>query len=328
MKRETYEAIVANVESQVTWDPRACIRDLSKAFPCENIHSLESIVAQCYQERIKKTFKFRTSPREVEKRYKEYQERVKSGSGNGIIVDIAKKYNFSPQLTSKYLIVEWLKRNSDKDNEFDLNERAKTYVKNSNLIPDAKLAYEVYLASLEDDMYGSLAEAIKSSIGLEHEQFIKEKLDELEIPYQDEKYFRHIGCDKTPDIKLVVPFAIGRNVVNWIESKALFGDENSHALYIQNQLSSYWNRFGPGLVIYWFGFVDEINSVRKHEGILVSDSFPVDVTKFDPLHGLSKETPSPPLRDPEDEDKSDSEDEKDFRRSSDVEEEIAKLSLN
>ena len=43
-------------------------------------------------------------------------------------------------------------------------------------------------------------------------------------------------------------------IVNWIDSKAMFGDPDTHR---QNeaQFESYCNRFGSGLVVYWGGYV-------------------------------------------------------------------------
>ena len=93
----------------------------------------------------------------------------------------------------------------------------------------------MWLATLEDHSYGPLAEAIKSSVGEEHEQKIKDILTEQGIPYCDEHVLRDKvagwvwkmslslqGYDKTPDIKLELPLAIeGGHVINWIESKVL-----------------------------------------------------------------------------------------------------------
>lgn len=56
-----------------------------------------------------------------------------------------------------------------------------------------------------------------------------------------------------------------------------------------DQLWSYWNRFGPGMVIYWDGFVDEIQDVKRHSGILVCDKFPEsDVVLMSPKKDLDK----------------------------------------
>lgn len=42
-------------------------------------------------------------------------------------------------------------------------------------------------------------------------------------------------------------------IVCWIDSKALFGDVDTHAQSVLPQVESYVHRFGPGLVLYWFG---------------------------------------------------------------------------
>jgi hypothetical protein len=42
-------------------------------------------------------------------------------------------------------------------------------------------------------------------------------------------------------------------LISWIDSKALFGDIDTHHQSVVPQAESYVHRFGPGLIIYWFG---------------------------------------------------------------------------
>lgn len=64
----------------------------------------------------------------------------------------------------------------------------------------------------------------------------------LGLAFRDEEHLRKYGYDKTPDVKLEVPIAVDGFVINWVESKALFGDEDVHREYMRNQYLSYWNR--------------------------------------------------------------------------------------
>ena len=40
-------------------------------------------------------------------------------------------------------------------------------------------------------------------------------------------------------------------------------------------------RFGPGMVIYWFGFIDELD-INQDKGIILRDHFPEEIIKMDP----------------------------------------------
>lgn len=51
---------------------------------------------------------------------------------------------------------------------------------------------------------------------------------------------------------------VTREVINWIECKSLFANEQCHREYAQNQYNSYVNRFGKGLVVYKFGCISTI----------------------------------------------------------------------
>ncbi|XP_036039030.1 CDAN1-interacting nuclease 1 isoform X1 [Onychomys torridus] len=104
----------------------------------------------------------------------------------------------------------------------------------------------------------------------------------------DEDQLRAKGYDKTPDFILQVPVAVEGHIIHWIESKASFGDECSHHAYLHGQFWSYWNRFGPGLVIYWYGFIRELDCNRER-GILLKACFPTDIVTLchSTQHGLT-----------------------------------------
>lgn len=82
-----------------------------------------------------------------------------------------------------------------------------------------------------------------SSLGQQYEIKLYKEVLALGLAFQGEEHLRKYGYDKTPDVKLDVPVAIDGFIVNWIESKALFADEDIHREYKKNQYLSYWNRF-------------------------------------------------------------------------------------
>ena len=67
------------------------------------------------------------------------------------------------------------------------------------------------------------------------------------------------------------------SVVNWIDSKALFADQETFAEHFE-QLRGYVNRYGRGLVIYWHGYnaaIRDSDLFLSTDGmILLADTFP------------------------------------------------------
>lgn len=81
------------------------------------------------------------------------------------------------------------------------------------------------------------------SLGQQYEIELHREVVELGLAFRDEEHLRKYGYDKTPDVKLEVPVAVNGFVINWIESKALFGDADVHQDYMKNQYLCYWNRY-------------------------------------------------------------------------------------
>jgi CDAN1-interacting nuclease 1 len=117
----------------------------------------------------------------------------------------------------------------------------------------------------------ALAAQVKRCIGLEYEYVLEQKLAAHDIPFFNEGELRERGDAKTPDALLSVPLLVRGRIVMWIDSKATFGDPDSHVAYHANQYSGYLNRYGAGLVIYWFGFDDSIDIDPR---LLILDTFP------------------------------------------------------
>ena len=128
---------------------------------------------------------------------------------------------------------------------------------------------------------GVVIDMLRYSRGEEYEVILKKKARDAGLTFYDEGDLRREGFDKTPDLLLGVQCLYKNTIINWIESKATFGDCETHSKYLKDQLNCYENRFGPGIVIYWFGFQQEILS--KQNNLIVLDDFPSseNLTTFD-----------------------------------------------
>ena len=97
---------------------------------------------------------------------------------------------------------------------------------------------------------------------------------------------RLAGYPKTPDVLLQTPIEINGMVLYWIESKACFGDEATMTTNFREQLHPYLHRVGPGLVLYWFGFVSDLTENGRPllsnwlaEGVMVASALPPRVRR-------------------------------------------------
>ncbi|XP_011309408.1 uncharacterized protein C15orf41 homolog [Fopius arisanus] len=196
----------------------------------------------------------------------------------GVILRMAVARSFGPALLARVILEKHLLESNPLITRTDVSQ----YMKDTTKIEDPRLAHEIYLCILYDDRNGMISDTFCNSIGYEYEFKLQEFLKERNIPYLTEDKLKQNGYDKTPDVKLELPIAVDGFIVNWIESKARFGTPMIHRTHCKEQYLSYWNRFGPGLVIYWFGFVDDIVEPTENRFIIL-DHFPENITYMDPL---------------------------------------------
>ncbi|XP_048516092.1 CDAN1-interacting nuclease 1 isoform X2 [Athalia rosae] len=211
------------------------------------------------------------------KYYQEYMDALRCGEPTGILIRMSVKTGLLPALLARII----LENHCEDKNIKSCRTEVTKLLKDTTLIEDKDLAYEIYLCIIQDDRYGPISDAEKHSVGQEYEVKLQRCIRERNIAFHDEGHLRLRGYDKTPDIKLEVPIAVNGFVINWIESKALFGNSQVHNQYMKEQFLSYWNRFGPGLVIYWFGYLDVLNQDNERKFIIM-DHFPEVITYMNP----------------------------------------------
>ena len=149
-----------------------------------------------------------------------------------------------------------------------------SFIQHPDLIDNDVIRREL-LRCISDDPFNSYQnDVMKQFIGKEYEELLIEKLTERKMCFETEEELRNKGKPKTPDIVFLIPMIVNiqlvDHVVNWIDSKAMFADEETFADSI-DQFNGYCNRYGKGLVIYWFGHVE---GIRTSSDICVVDGFP------------------------------------------------------
>nr|XP_040055746.1 CDAN1-interacting nuclease 1 isoform X5 [Gasterosteus aculeatus aculeatus] len=261
---------------------RQCMKTLKERFPNHSQSTLLSIFSLEYQKRTKRTFSRHHAPEVIDGHYQRYLSGAKAHPAAPVLLELANKADLSPALMARIILERFLQgpEGEMRPRYGSACEASKTVLnsmlKEPSLIPDPILAKNIYQCTINDCCYGPLVDCIKHAIGQEHEVLLCDKLKERNLSFLDENQLRVMGYDKTPDIILEVPIAVEGHIVHWIESKASFGDDHSHRTYLNEQFWSYWNRFGPGLVIYWYGFIEELDCQRDR-GILLKDGFPADI---------------------------------------------------
>lgn len=172
-------------------------------------------------------------------------------------LDISKSLNFPPVLTASLI----LQRKNFSKKGFQRLLKGITPVKDERLIKEVKEAVS------QDFIYSPWAHGLQKRRAEAGEGIIMKWLAKKNAEFTSEKDCK--GNRKTPDFLLVEPIRLKHKEIFWIDSKAMFGSEREHAKYIKKQFRDYKELFGPGTVVYWYGFVDSIKDMDN--GTLVLD---------------------------------------------------------
>ncbi|MEK6839120.1 MAG: C15orf41 family protein [Candidatus Thermoplasmatota archaeon] len=137
-------------------------------------------------------------------------------------------------------------------------------------VPEHRLARDLAQACRTDIVYSPEGSARQYARGRWGESKLQAWLNARGLEYRTEKDLRP-EYDKTPDILLRTPVELNGSKKYWIESKATFGDPHEIRRHIKKQLGPYTDLFGDGVVVYWFGFVEDVE-LPMPEGVTVLDA--------------------------------------------------------
>uniref|UniRef100_A0A182QCF2 CDAN1-interacting nuclease 1 n=1 Tax=Anopheles farauti TaxID=69004 RepID=A0A182QCF2_9DIPT len=242
-----------------------CIAALESAFPEYSSDTLGSIIAKEVVQRVKTNHSKISS--KASALMKEYQTAAKQTMAHDIIQKMAIKQRV-PSMVLCRIVLGTMYQGTSRSEIAEM-------LRMPDLISDSLLAVNVSYCLYSENMDGPMTDLVRRFIGEEYEVRLKKMAREAGMVFYDEGDLRRTGYDKTPDLKMAVPFMYRGHVINWIESKASFGDMDSHKRHVKDQLASYANRFGPGLVIYWFGYLETIADCPENgNDVIVTDGFP------------------------------------------------------
>ena len=167
---------------------------------------------------------------------------------------------------------------------YDKTVSLSQFLDNPELVVNTKIRTDLLLCMGSDAFCSLPCEQLKECVGREYEELLIERLNLRRMCFETEAELRSRGKPKTPDILFLIPMATphcnnpsrGMVVVNWIDSKAMFADQDTLAEHLE-QLTAYTNRYGRGLVIYWHGYVEGIaaSALRSTDDmIMISNNFP------------------------------------------------------
>ncbi len=143
------------------------------------------------------------------------------------------------------------------------------YVRDPDCIKDKRLQLDIMEIVEKDILYSPAGNEVQRQRGIVGEERLSKWLDGYGITYRTENDLKDDDeFTKTPDVLLDHPLNYKGTKIYWIESKASFGDESEIRKNVSKQLRPYVELFGPGIVVYWFGRLDEI---PDPEGIFIKD---------------------------------------------------------
>ena len=231
---------------------------------CPN--DFEKLELEGYDPRLLRTMYTQKISRDVKKRFyvvKQNTPRIlKEWKKGKTMMQLSDEWKFPPILMAMFIFME----DGASKKEFW------SYINDPDQL-SKKTADEIRDVAKNDLIYSPEANEEQKQRGLWGESLLHDWLDKQNIKYRTEDEIRG-AYEKTPDALLNEPMMYNGHKIYWVESKASFGDNTEFRFNSRKQLIPYTKIFGPGIVVYWVGclndlecpedvFVEDINVLEK-----------------------------------------------------------------
>ena len=211
---------------------------------------VERFIAEGYDFRLIKTLYTQKTSRDVKKRFYVIKSKapvmLKMWKRGVSMMAISEKYRFPPILTAMMIFQQ------DGASKKEFWE----YVNDPDLLND-DTANELKEVIANDLIYSPAANEEQRERGKWGEDLLHQWLDGQGITYRVEDDLKGV-YEKTPDALLDEPMLYHGQKIFWVESKASFGDNTEFKYNCRKQLIPYTQIFGPGVVVYWTGCLDDL----------------------------------------------------------------------
>ena len=211
---------------------------------------IDKLIGEGYNERLIKTLFTQKTSRDVKKRFhivgNNSRRMLKEWKQGSTMLEIAQRWQFPPVMTARFIFLE---DGATKSEFMD-------YVHDPDLLKP-EVAEELKEAIACDPVYSPKGIEEQAERGRWGESLLQNWLKEQGIGFRTEADLRG-KYEKTPDALLNEPMMFEGKKIYWVESKASFGDNTEFKYNSRKQLIPYTKIFGPGVVVYWVGKLDDL----------------------------------------------------------------------
>ncbi len=216
----------------------------------QTYRDIDRLISEGYDERLIKTLFTQKISRYVRRNFRAVSgnsERIlKEWKRGRSMTELAEKWHFPPVMIARFIFLT------------DGATRAEfmNYVRDPDLLRP-EVAAELKEAIACDPVYSPKGTEEQAERGRWGEGLLQGWLKDQGIGFRTEADLRGV-YGKTPDALLDEPMLYQGKKIFWVESKASFGDNTEFKYNSRKQLIPYTEIFGPGVVVYWVGKLDDL----------------------------------------------------------------------